>query len=259
MTDAESVERILAEASSLTLLEAACLLWRRKRELDALERSSASMQPYIDMGNREMNRAVAYWEVRQLGRAREIGDDPPTIARLKRIHPAASDDALRQAVKASIAIEEERQRLADIARIMTEAEQRPLIDAAYHLYMKKSELDRLETVKPAAPMARTDWQVIRQTVRQVFQQLAKERAEGYEEATFQRLKRAHPEASDSELAQALKAGIKLDVDCLRYYSDKSPKHGENLDRAIELARKDNPGFQETTYHAAHWHLAWAMR
>ncbi len=80
-----------------------------------------------------------------------------------------------------------------------------------------------------------------------------------EAATFGRLKRAHPEAGEAELAQALKVGIKLNGDCLRHFSNDSPKHGENLNRAIELAQKDNPGFQEATYAAALHHLAWAVR
>jgi hypothetical protein len=176
---------------------------------------------------------------------------PPTIARLKRTHPAASDKELRQAIKSAILLEEERNRLAGIAKIMIEAERLPLLDAAYHLYKKKNDLDRLERIQPPPQGENWAWQFT--------QQIMKERAGGYEAATFGRLKRAHPEADEAELAQALKASIKLDVDCLRHYSDDSPNHGKNLIRAIELARKDNPGFQEATYAAAFQDLAMAMR
>ena len=259
MTDAESVERILAEARPLALLDAACLLWRQKYELDRLEAARPSLQPYIDMRNAEMRRAVHYWEAAQYRRAMETGDDPPTVARLKQTHPAVGDDELRQAIKAAIAIEEERDRLADIARIMTEAGRLPLPDAAYYLYMKKAELDRLEPATHRPPPEPQSWAYVTQVVRQVTQQIAKERAEGYEAATFDRLKRAHPEASEAELARALRAGIKLDVDCFRHYSAKGSDCYQDVVRAIGRAKAENPGFQEATYRAAEHHLAWAMR
>lgn len=153
-------------------------------------------------------------------------------------------------------VEEERERLADIARIMTEAERRPLPDAAYYLYMKKNDLDRLETVKRDAPAGRQSWE---QTVRQVVRQIAQERAEGYDETTFHRLRRAHLGTGEEQLRQALKAGIKLDVDCTRHFAYNSPNYFQDVDHAIEQAKSENPGFREETYEMARHHLAWAMR
>jgi hypothetical protein len=76
--------------------------------------------------------------------------------------------------------------------------------------------------------------------------------------TFERLKRAHPHASDDEVRKAIKSAVKLDQDCQRFFSYGS-NYGEDLRSAVEAARKANPGFQDETYRRAELRLGFLMR
>ena len=53
--------------------------------------------------------------------------------------------------------------------------------------------------------------------------------------------------------------MKLDGDCTRFFSYKEPHYLDAVTRAMELAKKENPGFQEQTYESAAHYLAVMMR
>jgi hypothetical protein len=76
---------------------------------------------------------------------------------------------------------------------------------------------------------------------------------------FGRLKRAHPKAKDEDLKWAIKAAVKLDGDCTRFFSSKGPRYLDDVTQAVDLAKKENPGFQEQTYELASFDLARTMR
>ena len=85
-----------------------------------------------------------------------------------------------------------------------------------------------------------------------------EQATGYDR-TFDRLKEAHPEASDEDLKRAMKAAVKLNQDCVRHFSYSSRNYHDDVTRGVDLAKIENPDFQERTYKSAWNSLAWSMR
>jgi hypothetical protein len=48
--------------------------------------------------------------------------------------------------------------------------------------------------------------------------------------TFDRLKRAHPEATDADAKQAIIAAVKFDDDCFKYFSNERTDFGERIER-----------------------------
>jgi hypothetical protein len=151
--------------------------------------------------------------------------------------------------------------VSDVERAIEEASRAPLLDAAYSLWMRKMVLDR-EDHPVRVPNPRPDLkdpEVFGKTVRDALAKVHNDRAMAHEGSTFDRLKRAHPEATDLATRDAIKAAVKFDVDCSKYFSYRSHRYTDDVTRAIELAKKDNPGFQEQTYKSAWHHLATAMR
>jgi hypothetical protein len=53
--------------------------------------------------------------------------------------------------------------------------------------------------------------------------------------------------------------VKLEGDCTRFFSYQSPNYLDDVSRAVEQAKRENPGFQERTYEEASWDLARMMR
>jgi hypothetical protein len=72
--------------------------------------------------------------------------------------------------------------------------------------------------------------------------------------TFDKLKRAHPSTFDHELQQAIKLAVKFDRDCMRYFS-----YSANGGIDVDLARKENPDFLDSTYGLARSLLRTMMR
>ena len=58
---------------------------------------------------------------------------------------------------------------------------------------------------------------------------------------------------------AIRVAVKLDQDCSKYFSYQSPHYIDDVKRAIEMAKKENPGFLESTYKLADFYLATEMR
>lgn len=66
-------------------------------------------------------------------------------------------------------------------------------------------------------------------------------------------------SSTAPVQQPIEAAVKLDEDCTRNFSYKSPSYLDDVSRAVEIARQANPGFLQETYKAAWSDLATAMR
>lgn len=75
---------------------------------------------------------------------------------------------------------------------------------------------------------------------------------------FSRLRQAHPDASDPQIQQAIKAAMKFEADCFNAWRGLG-QHNVLYSRAVDDARKQNPGFTEETYKQAVFDLAVALR
>jgi sugar phosphate isomerase/epimerase len=152
--------------------------------------------------------------------------------------------------------------MSDIDQIIEGASRLPLNDAAYELWMRKWQLDRLEpTYRPTQPQGvdLKNPKLFQRVVRNAFAKVLHEREIAPDGPTFDRLKRAHPEASDDDLRRAIKAAVKFDTDCVKNFSYSSPNYFDDVTRAVDLAKSENPGFQDRTYEFAQMKLAEAMR
>jgi hypothetical protein len=152
--------------------------------------------------------------------------------------------------------------MSEIDRAIGDASKLQLFDAAYALWQMKGLLDRVDPQQQSTrpqPIDLKDERALGRVVRSAIANVLHERNTAHEGPTFDRLKRAHPAATDEDLQRAIKAAVKLDGDCTRFFSDKGPDYLDDVRRAIELAKKENPGFQEQTYKSAFHHLAVMMR
>jgi hypothetical protein len=142
-------------------------------------------------------------------------------------------------------------------KLIPEASQLPLKDAAFLLWRHKFELDREEF--PAPPrdpgIDPTDPAIFAK----VMAAIVRERQTAQDGPTFGRMKKAHPEAGDAEIRQAITAAVKFDTDCTSNFTYRSTDYWDDVTRAIDRARAMNPGFLQSTYEAARYALAFAMR
>jgi hypothetical protein len=76
---------------------------------------------------------------------------------------------------------------------------------------------------------------------------------------FHWLKRAHPDADDGALQNAIRASVKFDQDCVRFFAYNSKDYIEDVVAAINRASSNNPGFTEPTLQSARSHLSREMR
>ena len=78
--------------------------------------------------------------------------------------------------------------------------------------------------------------------------------------TFDRLKRAHPQADDTEAKHAIITAVRFDDACTKYFVVDSTDYWQRVVRAVALAqRKEKPGYLESTYEAARDQLAYYMK
>jgi hypothetical protein len=148
-----------------------------------------------------------------------------------------------------------------LEKLIPEASQLPLKDAAFLLWRHKFQLDREEFPSPPPDpgIDPTDPAVFAPMVRKIMATLARERQTAQDGPTFGRMKKAHPEAGDAEIKQAITAAVKFDTDCTSSFSYRSPDYGDDVRRAIDQAKAMNPGFLQSTYEAARYALFVAMR
>jgi hypothetical protein len=152
--------------------------------------------------------------------------------------------------------------MSELDQIIEHASRLPVYDAAYEIWAKRQELDRLEQTSPSPKLQRVnlrDPEFIKRVIRDAYANVQHQMRTAHDGPTFERLKRAHPETSDDELKRAVKAAVKLEQDCLRNFSSQGPTYSDDVTRAIDLAKRDNPGFQEKTYESAWYMLMTAMR
>jgi len=143
-----------------------------------------------------------------------------------------------------------------LAKIIAEAAELPLADAAYALWRQKYRLDELEGRMPP-----TDEQVAIFRAMTPEQQSAKyryERDHGHEGPMFDIVKRAKPRASEDDVKRAIIEAVKFDDDCFKYFN----WDGDFWDcvvRAVAQAQRKHPDFLDTTYRDARNNVAYYMK
>jgi hypothetical protein len=131
----------------------------------------------------------------------------------------------------------------------------PLKDAALHLWRYKYEFDVLEL-----PMS--DWAPHanepdpKRKMELVAAQTRHEHDFAHEGPTFDRLKRANPQASDEDCRDAIKAALKMWDDCNNCLDKNWADLGCAADNAVAKARRSNPGFLDETWQHAHGWLCY---
>jgi len=144
---------------------------------------------------------------------------------------------------------------------MERAARLPLKDAAYLLWSKKSQLDYEERTATSTPKPPVDLSeaAVERAMREALAKVSFDRDNAHYGPTFFKLKKAHLDAADDDIRAAIQAAVKLDTDCVRYFSYEGVSLSEPVRKAVSRARMENPGFLDSTYELAEWDLATAMR
>lgn len=134
----------------------------------------------------------------------------------------------------------------------------PLKDAAFHLWRFKTYFDELEfgTQQYIEVDAATEEAMHRKGV---MGRINYEHDHAERGSTFDRLKRAHPNAKDDDVREAIKAAVKMMDDCEKYFDGNYTDFGRAIDGALAKAKRNNPGFLDDTWlHAGGW-LVYVMK
>jgi hypothetical protein len=99
MRDATRVDELIREAAALPLADAAYAIWRQKNTFEHLEgrvwpRRDLSTPEAVEKSNRESQAQLKY--------EHDFAQDGPTFDRLRRAHPGAREDELKQAIISAV-------------------------------------------------------------------------------------------------------------------------------------------------------------
>ncbi len=147
--------------------------------------------------------------------------------------------------------------MIEIETIIAEAAELPLKDAAFSLWRQRPRLDAIEG--PA--MTREQVRIARAlSPEEIHAKVQHKRDHAQDGPTFDRLKRAHPQADDTEAKLAIITAVQFDDACFKYFTVDSSDYWKRVVRAVALAqRKEKPGYLESTYDAARNHVAYHMK
>jgi hypothetical protein len=121
---------------------------------------------------------------------------------------------------------------AFLQRLLDEAAAMPLNDAAFQLRRWKHNFDAHELPSPP-PIDTKDPKLLEQIKRADFSTIYRfERANAHDGITFDRMKRVHPEA-DADIKAAIKAAVKLNDDCSRYFDRDYTDFSRTIDNALD--------------------------
>jgi len=134
----------------------------------------------------------------------------------------------------------------EVADIIAEAAPLPLLDAAYALWRRRYRLDALEG-RPTDEEVRVNRTL---TPEQFTIKYRRDRDHAHEGPAFNHVKRAHPRAEEGAIRQAIITAVKFEDACFRYFEDSGADYWQRCLHAVARARKDYPGFLESTYRQA---------
>jgi hypothetical protein len=137
-------------------------------------------------------------------------------------------------------------------RAWKQAQTLPLKDAAFHLWQRRHDFDLDEfPMSKIAPHADEPDQNKKMDL--IAAQIRHEHDFAHEGPTFERLKRAQPQARDEDIRDAIIAALKMWNDCTEQLDKNWSDLGEAADGAVAKARRQNPGFLDVTWQQAyHW-------
>lgn len=135
---------------------------------------------------------------------------------------------------------------SEVAEIIAEVAPLPLLDAAYALWRRRYRLDTLEG-RPTAEDVRISRAL---TPEQFTIKYRGDRDHAHEGPAFNHVKRAHPRADDDAIRQAIATAVKFEDACFRNFEDTGADYWQRCLHAVARARKDYPGFLESTYRQA---------
>lgn len=146
--------------------------------------------------------------------------------------------------------------VAKVNAAIAKAAKLPLKDAAYLLWMEKSELDR-QVAPPITEEERA--RQLTRTGEEITASLRQDHDNAAEGSTFHRMKRAHPNVDDADIKQAISAAVKFNDDCFKHFSHEPTDYDKRADHAIAMAKQLNPGFLPSTYRQARWWVTFLMK
>ena len=147
--------------------------------------------------------------------------------------------------------------MTEVESIIAEAAKLPLRDAAFSLWRQRPRLDTLE----GPPMTAAEIGIARAlSAEELSAKVRFRRDHAQDGPTFDRLKRAHPQADDAEAKLAIITAVRFDDACFKYFTVDSSDYWQRVVRAVALAqRQENPGYLESTYQVARNHVAYYMK
>jgi hypothetical protein len=139
-----------------------------------------------------------------------------------------------------------------IADIIQKAAALPLRDAAYLIWREKIHFERLEGRSwPKKDMSTPEARF--RSMQEITAQLKQEHDFAQDGPSFDRLKRAHPNAPDLELKRAIVTAVQFDDACFRHFERCGRNEWEAAKRAVARAANEHPGYlEETLFDARNW-------
>jgi hypothetical protein len=141
-----------------------------------------------------------------------------------------------------------------ISAFIASAAKQPLLDAAFELWRWRYRLDSIEG-RPTAEEVRINRTL---TPEQISAKYHHDRDHAHEGPMFGYLKRAHLQAEDAAIRQAIITAVKFEDACSRHFNWDGD-FWECVVRAVAQAAAQYPDFLETTYRDARNNLAYYMK
>ena len=146
-----------------------------------------------------------------------------------------------------------------VEELLAEAAALPLRDAAYAIWRQKLRFERLEgRVWPRRDLSTPEAR--ERAMQESMARINHEHDFAQDGPTFDRLKRAHPHAADTELKQAIVEAVKFDDDCFKYFSfGRAEDFWDMSVHAVRRAAQEHEPYLETTYRDARNWVAYNMK
>lgn len=141
-----------------------------------------------------------------------------------------------------------------VAAFIASAAKQPLLDAAFELWRWRYRLNSIEG-RPTADEVRVNRTLTPVQLKAKYQY---ERDHDYEGPMFGYLKRAHPNADDDAIRQAIITSVKFEGAAEAHFNWDGD-FWDCVERAVALAAAEYPDFLETTYRDARVNLAYYMK
>lgn len=142
----------------------------------------------------------------------------------------------------------------EIGAIVARAAKLPLLDAAYELWRQRYRFDTIEG-RPTAEEIRINRTL---TPEQFSAKRRHERDHAHQGPMFGYVKRAHPNADDQAIRQAIITAVEFE-DAYNTHFDWNGDFWDCVVRAVAQAARKYPHYLETTYRDARNDLAYYMK